>query len=70
MGNQKRRKCSAYLERIKKGTNIFKTSKRLVWNIRVNEIKQLFISQSFSVLTIIVLTIIFCTNHYCSLDDG
>ena len=30
MGNPKRRKCCAYLERIKKRTNIFKMSKRLV----------------------------------------
>ena len=30
MGNPKRKKCSAYLEKIKKGSNIFKMSKRLV----------------------------------------
>ena len=30
MGNPKSRKCSAYLEKIKKRTNIFKTPKRLV----------------------------------------
>ena len=30
MGNPKRRKGRAYLEKIKKRTNIFKTSKRLV----------------------------------------
>ena len=28
MGNPKRRKCSTYLERIKKRTNVFKMSKR------------------------------------------
>ena len=30
MGNPKRGKFSGYLERIKKGTNIFKMSKRLI----------------------------------------
>ena len=34
MGNPKRRKCSAYLEKIKKQTNIFKMSKQFVLKLR------------------------------------